>query len=337
MARNPFQWYKAVMNQWFLFTGDNAYERFRERGRWLKAFAEKHGSENIQSFEASGLSKSALMNEVASAPFIAEKRLIVINGLPKVEKDDVEELITATHPGVLVVCEDPKPDKRLGSTKAFLEHLDVRQFPLKSRQEILLWLRAAATELGVQLSADASAAMIDRIGEDQQMLSSEITKIATYVGRGGTIAVSDIDELIVFRAERVAWQLMDHFAAGKKRDALSLAHTMLLKGENPHSLWSRLLWMVTQVMLVAAAVDRGCTQPAAIAKEAGVPFPTARNLSSYAGSASRKNLRRVCAWFSDADKGLKLGAYRATAEAPEELVSIIDSGIVRLSALAGAR
>lgn len=325
------------MKQWFLFTGENEYERNAERSRWTRGFSEKHGSENISAFEASSLSMPALMDAVSTAPFIAEKRLVVMNGLPRIEKTDVEELIKATHPGVLVLCIDASPDKRLGSTKAFLEHLEVRDFTPRSHQEIHVWLQSLSKALGVNLAVPEANVLIDRIGEDQSMLSSELTKIATYAGRGSKIEMRHIDDLIMFRAERAVWQLMDHFSAGKEREALSLARNILLRGENPHGLWSKLLWMVTQVVLVSAAVDRGLSQPAAIAKEAGVPFPTARNLAPFAGSVSKEKLRLACAWFAEADKGLKLGAYRATLEAPEELNTLIDRGIIALSGLSKRR
>ncbi|MBM3231380.1 DNA polymerase III subunit delta [Candidatus Peregrinibacteria bacterium] len=323
-----------MSSQWHLLTGENEYEISRERARWVSNFAEKFGSENIVYLESEDLPKSALLDELTSAPFIAEKRLLVLDALPDVEKEDVPSIVEATHPALLVLCVDPKPDRRLGSTKAFLEHMEVRMFPQKNPQQLSAWVQNEATQRGIALAGEALSELLARTGPDQRLLSMEMTKLATRYGRGAVLSRADVVELVPPSSEQEVWQLMDYFAAGRDLAALGLVRDILNRGENPHGLWARVLWMVSQLVLVRAATDAGSQNAAAVSKSAGVPFPTARTLFPLARQDRSSGIRYVAEWFSSSDTALKSGGFKATGEAPEELNALLECGILKLCALA---
>jgi DNA polymerase III delta subunit len=101
----------------FFFTGEHAYALHEELVRWKKQFAEKHGEENLLLLEGKKISKNDLIDAVSVLPFLAEKRLIVIDGVPSLEKGDLFLVLDACHEqSVLVICEGV-PDKRLSTVK----------------------------------------------------------------------------------------------------------------------------------------------------------------------------------------------------------------------------
>jgi len=155
-------------------------------------------------------------------------------------------------------------------------------------------------------------------------------KLATFAGQK-QITNNDIDELVMLSEEQAGWKLMDLVAANKCDEALVFSRQLLLKGESPYALWSKLIWLVSQLTLVSAALDDGIAAPPAITKSTGVSFGTVRTVLPLARKIDDTRLEAIVSRFAQTDKALKTGGYKSTVEAPEELLSIIDQSIVMLS------
>jgi DNA polymerase-3 subunit delta len=319
------------MSQIFLFSGENLYEIDQEKRRWIEGFIQKHGEENLTRIEGKKLQARFLMDEIATSPFIAEKRLIVLCGIPKMEKGEMLGMSTIIHPGNLLLIVDPKPDKRLSSTKELLTIAQVKTFAPLRNERLIAWLSQQATLHGSSLPRDSAVHLIATVGEDQMLLAAEILKLATFAG-DKAISRSDIDILVMLSEEQAGWKLMDLVSMGKRDEALTFAKEILHKGESPYALWSKLLWLVSQLTLIAAAIEDGITAPPAITKSTGVNFGTVRTVLPLARKMKREELQAIVTKFAQTDRALKTGGYKSTVEAPEELLSIIDQSIVLLSA-----
>lgn len=318
------------MSQIFLFSGENLYEMTKEKQRWISGFIDKNGQENLTIFDGKKLPAKLLMDELAASPFIAEKRLIVINGIPKMEKGEMLELQNIMHPQNLLLFVDPKPDKRLSSTKELLTIAVAKSYSLLRGERLIRWLTQQAGATGASLPVESARHLINTVGEDQMLLASEIQKLATFAG-SGAITCEAIDVLVMLSEEQASWKLMDLLSAGKPDEAMIFARELLQKGESPYALWGKLLWLVTQLTLVSAALDDGIAAPPAITKSTGVGFGTVKTVMPLARKINRANLKNIVSQFALTDKALKTGGYKSTVEAPEELLSIIDQSIVMLS------
>ncbi len=319
------------MSQVFLFSGENLYEIDQEKRRWIEGFIEKHGEENLTRLDGKKLQARLLMDEIAASPFIAKKRLIVLIGIPKMEKGEMLQTSDVLHPQNVLLIVDPKPDKRLSSTKELLTIAEVKTFASLRDSRLSAWLVGQAQALDSSLSPENARHLIDTVGEDQMLLAAEIKKLATFAGRKG-ISHEDIDVLVMLSEQQAGWKLMDLLSVGKRDEALTFAKEILNKGESPYALWSKLLWLVSQLTLVAAALEDGITAPPAITKSTGVNFGTVRTVLPLARKMNKTELDTVVSRFAQTDKDLKTGGYKSTVEAPEELLSIIDQSIVLLSA-----
>lgn len=320
------------MSQIFLFTGENEYELSREKSRWIGEFCKKHGAENIARMEAKSLKITALLDEVSVAPFIAEKRLIVVEGIPKFEKGQIQQIDTQIHPGNLLLFVESKPDKRLTSTKELMNCATVKMFNPLRHDALKAWLMARAQSLGSSLGPKAADHLLQMVGDDQMLLSTEIQKLATCAG-DTEITIEQMNDLVMLTEQQASWKLMDLLAARKEKEALRFIQELLQKGESPHALWNRLLWVASQITLVAASCQEGDNAPASIAKSTGVPFPTARTLQPFLRGVGTDSIRMMVDTLADADKQLKTGGYRSTNDAPEELTALIDHCVVLIATL----
>lgn len=312
-----------MSSQIYLLTGENLFLLREERSRWIHGFAEKHGEENLTRADGKGLKVSELFDLIASAPFIAEKRLVVIEGVPKCEKEDIRRIPDIIHPQVILLFVDPSPDKRLGAVKALTDIADVKQCKAVTGKTLSSWMDVYVVLQGTTMDPRAREELIAIVGEDQETLARELEKLALYA-TDRMITAQDVHDMAVPAGEQSIWKLLDFLAAGRVDAALSFARRLQERGESPHSLWNMLLWGTSNLPLVVAAVESGNRNPAAIAKEMKVSFGAVRSLLPLAQKIDRAGVRRIIDTFADADIALKTGGYRATAEAPEELEAVLD-------------
>ena len=102
-------------------TGENLYALRGEKRRWIDEFSKKHGPENIVRVDGKGLTVRILLDEVGVMPFLAEKRLVIVDGVPKSTKEEIQALLSRKQ-----VIETLQADR--AQTVYLLEQL-VRQTP----------------------------------------------------------------------------------------------------------------------------------------------------------------------------------------------------------------
>lgn len=304
-------------------TGENLYALRSEKRRWIDEFAKKHGADNIVRLEGKGLTIRELLDEVGVMPFLAEKRLVIVDGVPKSTKEEIHALETAIHPATVLLFVDPAPDKRLGGVKQLIAIAATKAFaPLKG-PKLAQWLVEEARRLGASFGPGAAEALVEQLGDDQEALSTELEKLS-LAANGRPITVDDIDLHTIPTDEGVVWTMTDLISAGKKKEALRYTRRLLDRGSDAYGLWAILLSMLKNVVLVRAAIDDGLTQGRDIAERTGVHPFALRSMQPYAARCTLADLAASVAWATEADVRLKTGGYRATDEAPQELHALIE-------------
>lgn len=315
------------MAQIFLFTGENTHAIRTERRRWTAEFTEKHGSENLSRLDGAGLAYRTLLDEIGVLPFIAEKRLVVVSGIPRFEKEQVEQLPDLIHPSCILLFVDPAPDKRLSGVKALLTMASVKTFPVLSGKALRDWTIGHAKVLGSVLDPDGADALIDLVGDDQDMLAGEVEKLSLL--RVDRVTREHVTRLGVPSGDREVWLLMNEIATGDASRALRYARALQAHGEDPVSLWNILLWIVRSIGALSLAAAEGHTNPAKAAVAAGVPFPTARTLLGFASHLDRRKVYALVDWAANTDIAFKTGGFKATIDARQEVQALIDECVIR--------
>lgn len=308
-----------------LLIGPNAYAVRKERRRWMQEFRDRHGEENLTRVSCEETPLRDLRNAVAVAPFIASRRLVIVDGIPRFEREDLGKIIGDIHPAVVLVFVDVAPDRRTAFVKELLKVAEVREFPFLSPAHLALWIEEEARKHGAVLTKDARASLLAKVGEDQDVLAVEIAKLAAYTKE---IRPEDVLELVLESGERVWWNLTVLLGQGKIEEALVECRRLLRRGESPHALWARLLWIVASLAQVLAAVEDGTSDLAGIAKMTSVKPGTARTLLPLARSMRREDLERILNRFTRDDISVKTGGYRATTDETQEIEALIDRGIL---------
>lgn len=309
------------------FTGENDYALEKEVQRWKQAFCLKHGSENFLLIDARESNLSDILDAVSAMPFIAEKRLVLIRGIPKIDKEDIKTIADNVHPQVIVAFVESKPDKRLGAVKALSDIAEVKVFPALSPGELASWAAALVQAEGGSIDQKSFAALLQVVGNDQWTLESELKKLVLFAP-AGRIEVEHIDILAVPSGEQVVWKLTDMIGNKRIDDALKFLANRLERGEDPYGIWVILLNMIKNVTLVWAALQEGIRDDKSIASAAGIHFFAVRGLLPLAKSLDATRIRQLVNWATDADLALKTGGYHYTAEKQGEIIALTERAIL---------
>ncbi len=299
-----------------------------EKIRWIRQFEEKYGSENLIRLEGARLSFRSLLDEIAVAPFIAPKRLIVVEGVMKASKEEIQAIPVNLHPQNILLFVDPKPDKRLSGTKELLNIADIKEFKPLTGLSLRQWMQKTLHTLGASITPDAEAALLDMTGEDQELLQQELQKLA-LAAAGKPIARTLVEEMVSPTDEGIVWKLSDLLAAGKKQEAILYAHRILERGGDAYGLWAIMLNMLKNTVAVFAEISAGNTDQKEISQRTGLHFMAVRSIVGYVRTLKKPQLQSMLEWAVETDKALKTGSFRSTDEAPEELHSLIDQFLLK--------
>ncbi len=315
--------YPEFVPQIFFFTGENSFALRQKYTLWLKEFAEKHGVENLSRMEAQGLTYRRFLDEISAAPFIAEKRLVVVQGVPRWEKEEIESIPNVIHPAVIVLFVDEAPDRRLSGTKALLKLATVETFEPLTPANLGRWIDGFAQEQGATFQMPAKAELLKRIGNDQQRLANEIQKLALFA-EGRPIAKKDVEILVSSTAEQQVWGLMDLLGRGDRKAALPYLRYQA-RDESEQGLWNILLWMLSNVAPIAGVLATSPNANAAtIAKQAGVKPMTVQSLLPLAKRLTKPGVEALVNMVVMYDIGLKTGGYRMTTGQGQEVACLLD-------------
>jgi DNA polymerase III subunit delta len=315
--------------------GPNKYALRKEKQRWTNGFKKRQGEENLAEYFAKKVSFLNLQNEGQVAPFIADKRLIVVYGVPNGKKEDIQKIIDVKHPDTifLFVIEEEAGKKRKLTIpgKELVAKGQVQEFPMLNTNLIKQWIIDEAKNSGaLGIDQDAINYLIDTIGEDQNILESEISKIATYAF-GKTITKDDVSLLVASITERDVWKLMDFLGSEDVNSALNYVHELLDRGYSPQALWSMYLWMISLIPQIVAVIEEGESNPWKIAGSVRANPYSVKAILPFAKSVSREKLSRIVKTAIDFDIKMKTGEYKSPTNDQEELLSLIDRSIMTFS------
>ncbi len=291
------------------FTGENSFACREELRRWRERFLEKYDAHNFLVLDGADLTVRALLDEVGVAPFLAERRLVFVQGIPRFSREEMEALLVNIHPDVVLVFVDKSPDRRFGGVKMLLTLATVHHFPPLHGAKLMAWMRSIPASAGLRIEEEALRALIICCGEDQESLYHELKKLSLFAG-SGTITRCHIEAVAVANADDGMVRRLGELMGGEDPcKALLHIQELLERGENPFRLWNALLWMLRSIVQAT--------------------------ILTAARSKKMLRLRDVLRYALDADRYLKTGEYRASATEPGELLALVDQLVLRIAEATG--
>jgi DNA polymerase-3 subunit delta len=220
---------------------------------------------NTIRFAAESTELGALAAACGSAPFLAPRRLVILDR-PAVflGSDAVRErlfsLLDSLPPTTALVLVQPGDLKSTSPLRAWAEaHAGTalcRAFDAPHDKAFLDWLRQRAQSLGGSIEPQAAHLLAELVSEDSRLASLELAKLLDYVDRRRPIAVEDVETLTPFRGQGDVFAMVDAIGNRNGREALLRLHR-LLEEEDPHPVFGMIVRQFRLIIQARECLERG--------------------------------------------------------------------------------
>ena len=331
----------------FLFTGQETYLLQEQINNWKHAFAAKHGDINLAVLDAEEMPMNEIMAAVNAIPFLGEKRLIFIHGLPdkpktrnkdKVSKADekreedlkkLEADLDDIPETSVVVFVQSSPDKRKSFYKKLTTKAEVKEFVPLGGQALTAWIQKRISLKGMRIDPSVAEYLVSLTGQDLWRLGHELDKLTSFCS-GEPITRSVVDKLVVPTLEANVFHLTDALAAKDRCKAIQHLHRSLAAGDNLRQIF---FMVVRQFRLLLQGSGYKSLHPNANPTGFAAtlklhPF-VARNTMAQLRNFNETELKGAYARLLDIDLDLKTSRIRVTADNQDELALAIERFIIK--------
>lgn len=108
---------------------------------------------------------------------------------------------------------------------------DVLEFQAPKARQLPAWVAAEAERRDLSIDADAARLLVERMGDSTVRLSSELDRLATWAGPGGSVTRPDLEAMIADTSEEAVWSLADALLQRNPSAALTSAERLAGQGE----------------------------------------------------------------------------------------------------------
>jgi DNA polymerase-3 subunit delta len=290
------------------------------------------------------LTLADLRHACEAIPFLAEKRLIIVNNLLTRLAPRKGGEASAAQKGFLAALADYIPHlpettrlvfvegKPLPAKHPILQLVEqgawgyVKRFDAPKARTLPRWIEKRACKHGGEIEPQAAAHLAAVVGDDLRLLDQEIVKLVTYVDEERAITREDVDAVVPYAQAAIVFDLVDALGQRDGRTAAQTLHRLLDAGEHPLGL---LAMIVRQFRLLIQVNELKAEQatPRDIAQALNLhPFP-ARKLYNQATHFTAAQLETVYRHLLDTDVAIKSGEID-----PEAALDLLVAGLAETDA-----
>ena len=228
---------------------------------------------NITVLDAAKLTPDLLASTCDTAPFLAEKRMVIVQGLlSRFERHrpsrarsrgDVDKApglgpwkeLAAYLSSVPDTTDLVFVDGRLTASnpllKAIRRKVETRVFPVLNPGELRQWIRRRAIAEGIEIEHRAIDTLAETIGSDLRVVAGELEKLSLYCW-GRAIRHEDVDRLVSYTKEASIFRAVDAMMEGRADVAIRLLSQIIQSGSPAGYI---LFMMARQVRLLILAKE----------------------------------------------------------------------------------
>ncbi len=107
------------------------------------------------------------------------------------------------------------------------EHCGMVELARVNEEDAMRWAVATAQEAGLRMEGDAARELVDALGADMMLISSELEKLLLYASGRARITLGDVETMVLAAKQRSLYELTDAISAHDRVRALALLHGLL--------------------------------------------------------------------------------------------------------------
>jgi DNA polymerase-3 subunit delta len=314
----------------YILSGEDDFSIARELDAIKKSIGDQGMlSTNTNTLDGKQVSADEFRAVCESAPFLSEKRLVIVQGLLEkfgakastgraktTKKIDQQPAAYETFGNcifklppstVLVLLEDEIKDTN-PLLKMISPKAKIKNFPMLEPPELKVWVTNRIIEDGSKISLPALNLLIRLIGSNLWVMSSELNKLATYA-YGRQIEEKDVKALVSYTQQSSVFSLVDAIMEFKANESESLLQQLMDKGATASYL---LAMLYRQMRLIVRARDlkrQGVKEPDMRQRLGVASDYVVKKTLEQAARYSMPRIKQVYQQLLDTDIAIKTGKY----------------------------
>jgi DNA polymerase-3 subunit delta len=258
----------------YVFHGPDDFSRTEKIAALRAAMGDPTTADmNMALLDGRTLRLSDLRQHTDALPFLAAKRLIIVNGYLSTIADKADEMqallaylsqLPPTTDLVLVETESLPPRHPVLE----LAGPGGRHFAAPDKDNLTGWIIRRAKEHGAIIEPSAADLLGRLVGADLRTLNNELEKLALYVAGQRPIQKADVELLTPYTEEADQFGLSNAIGQRNARRAYDQLHKELNEGSNPMAILGSIAAQIRALIEVKDMAERGMS-PAEIAAVKG--------------------------------------------------------------------
>jgi DNA polymerase-3 subunit delta len=310
----------------YLFHGEDEFSRSETLADFKKKMGDPGLVElNTTVFDGSRVTLGELQHACGSVPFMADRRLVIVEGLlthlasrgkkrkPAAWQKEYLEGLTQylrhlPETARLVFVEDKSIGKSDPVHKLALadERGHIKEFKPPQRRGLNRWIKERVKKKGTQINAAAVETLAAFVGNDLRLLDQEIEKLSIYVNRARPINEDDVRLLVSYVQEANVFEMVDALGRRDGRRAAKLLHQLLDDGEHPLALLGMIVRQFRIMIQVKELSGQGLSQQDMATRLRQHPFVVKKTMRQ-AMNFSMEQLETIYRKLLETDVALKTG------------------------------
>lgn len=206
-----------------------------------------------------------LFAEINTIPFLAEKRLVVVENLLSSGDKELlagfkERLAEKKIPeSTVLICWQGEPIGKVKEAKElhFLLQKEkyAREFPALSGKNLTDWIEKEVKARGAQIEKDAVLELAQNFAGDMWQLSTTINQLVAYADKR-VISGDDLSNFLEQKLDDNVFNLVDAVVSGNHRTAFKLLTEQRQRGEENGKLFGLFLWQFRILLEMSDLLER---------------------------------------------------------------------------------
>lgn len=222
---------------------------------------------NLQILDGSELAINDFIQKVSSVPFLADKRLVIINNLLldgnnseiKNKIADYLKDIQNSHSIDIVFIEKGEPDKRSKLFKFLCKKATNIYCQNLKGAALNNWYLNEFKNRGIEISHEVLNVLIAQCGADLQKSISEIDKLSLYAKSQNRshVKIEDVKKLVKAELAPDIFQFVSAVASKDAKLALKIWFEFLQNGESEHRILAMIVYQFRTMIMIKEAQQDG--------------------------------------------------------------------------------
>ncbi|MFZ2097164.1 MAG: DNA polymerase III subunit delta [Anaerolineales bacterium] len=313
----------------YLFDGDDEYAINESIDKIRLRLGDANIADlNTTRLDGRSFTLNQLADAVATIPFLATKRLVILSHPTARLKDktDQEEFINYLNlvkpTAKLVMAEydfltsdRERKQNRLNWLEEWaaspqqVKRVYIRHHPLPSGALMVKWIQEHVKSMGGQITTQAAVSLANQIGNDTRLTSQEITKLLTYVNFSRPVDMDDVEHLTPLTAKIGDFELVNAIRDHDQRKAQALLHRSLQEND-PLQILQGIVYQIRLLVMAREILDEHGTVN---------DFPSTLKIHPYPAGLALTSAARYSSQFLDMiyhrllelDEAIKTGQMEA--------------------------